>query len=63
MWKTTISSLSYCVVAALANVIGWFVWEAIPVTAYRMVTVFIVLIILSNCLAKLFLLHVYKQQP
>jgi hypothetical protein len=63
MSRNIISTLIYSAIIVIAIVLGRFIWEAVPVTAYRMVTVFIVLIILSNCFAKLFLIHVYKQKP
>ena len=54
-------TLLYATIAGLTIAISFFVLTTLTTLSYQIVTVFITLIVLSNCLAKLFMLHIYKQ--
>jgi hypothetical protein len=58
-----IPTLVYVLIAASTITAGFTLWQHLDTLSYKIVTLFISLIILSNCLAKLFMLHVFKQEP
>lgn len=58
-----IPTIVFVLVAAGAISIGYSLWFYLDTLSYKIVTLFITLIILSNCLAKLFMLHIFKQEP
>ena len=60
MQKSLASTAAYVLVSVLTLAIGIILWGYFDAYTYKIVTLFISLIILSNCLAKLFKLHVFN---
>lgn len=60
MQNTFTPTILYLVVSGITLAIGISLWEFFNTRAYQIVTLFICLIILSNCFAKLFTLHIFK---
>ncbi len=56
-------NLIYATIAGVTITIGIVLWTSLDTLSYQMVALFITLIVLSNCFAKLVMLHVYKQNP
>jgi hypothetical protein len=57
------SILLYSGIAVLTIAIGIYLWSYFDARTYRIVTVFISIIILSNCLAKLFAIFIFRELP
>ena len=60
MQKTLASTAAYILVSGITISTGITLWGYFDAYTYKIVTLFISLIILSNCLAKLFKLHVFN---
>jgi hypothetical protein len=60
MRKTLIPTAIYLFVSGVTIAIGITLWNFFDARTYQVVTLFICLIILSNCFAKLFTLHIFK---
>ena len=55
-----LSTITYLLVSGFTIAVGTTLWEYFDARTYQIVTLFICLIILSNCFAKLFTLHIFK---
>lgn len=60
MRSNLIPTLIYILTSVTTVAIGILLWSFFAALTYKIVTLFICLIILSNCSAKLFALHIYK---
>lgn len=60
MRHTLLPTISYLLISGATVAIGITLWKLFDARTYEIVTLFICLIILSNCFAKLFTLHIFK---
>lgn len=60
MLKSSGPTAVYVIISSTTITVGITLWGYFDAYTYKIVTLFITLIILSNCLAKLFKLHVYN---
>lgn len=54
------SVLFYVLIIVSTSVIGFLLWGYFSSVAYQIVTLFLTLVIVSNCLAKLFLIFINR---
>lgn len=59
----TLLSLAYIGFLLLTIVVGTFLWHYFDALTYRIVTLFISVIILSNCVAKLYTIFIFNDVP
>lgn len=62
MQKTLVSTSIYLLLSGATVAIGITLWNYFEARTYQIVTLFICLIILSNCFAKLFTLHIFNDR-
>ena len=60
MRQRLVPTAVYLLVSGLTIATGITLWDFFDARTYEVVTLFICLIILSNCFAKLFTLHIFK---
>lgn len=61
--QTAVFLLIYSSIAVVTMAIGLELWQYFNARTYRIVTMFISIIILSNCLAKLFSVFIFRELP
>jgi hypothetical protein len=54
-------TITYTLISAASIALGHLFFNYFEARTYKIVTVFIALIILSNCMAKLYTLHTYRE--
>lgn len=57
------ATVLYVLISIITIGTGFILFNYFDALTYKIVTIFIGLIILSNCSAKLYTLHVYKEIP
>lgn len=60
MKRILLPTITYLLVSGLTISLSITLWNYFDARTYQIVTLFICMIILSNCFAKLFTLHIFK---